>query len=90
MARNPGELAIQLMMRLDALPSIWPACGRPKLTGELQRDRWAINEKRVGRLMQMMALEAIDAQPGTSHGVGQEIQSQLLLCNDLSSPDQAR
>ncbi len=80
---------LQLMRRLDALHLKWPEYGRPRLTWELQRDGWAVNAKRVGRLMRVMGLEAIYPKPGTSHpGAGHEIYPYLLRGKAISGPDQ--
>lgn len=80
---------LKLMKRLDALHLEWPEFGRPKLTRELRRDGWRINEKRVGRLMRVMGLEAIYAKPGTSQpGAGHEIYPYLLRGKVISGPDQ--
>ena len=78
------------MRRLDALHLKWPEYGRPRLTIELQRDGWAVNPKRVGRLMRVMGLEAIYPRPGTSQpGTGHEIYPYLLRGKEITGPDQA-
>jgi putative transposase len=80
---------LKLMKRLDALHLEWPEFGRPKLTYQLRREGWAINEKRVGRLMRVMGLEAIYPKPGTSQrAAGHEIYPYLLRGKDISGPDQ--
>jgi putative transposase len=80
---------LQLMRRLDQLHLKWPEDGRPRLTIELQRDGWAVNPKRVGRLMRVMGLEAIYPKPGTSQpGPGHEIYPYLLRGKAITGPDQ--
>jgi len=56
---------LQWQRRWDQLHLKWPEYGRPRLTIELQREGWGVNEKRVGRLMGVVGLEAIYSKPGT-------------------------
>ncbi len=57
---------LRLMRRLDELHLKHPVYGRPRLTATLQRKGWPVKEKRVGRLMKVMDLNAIYCKPGTS------------------------
>jgi putative transposase len=85
---SPENLA--LMRRLDELHLEHPVYGRPRLTALLQREGLAINEKRVGRLMRLMDIEAIYPKPGTSQPQpGHEIYPYLLRHKDVTGPDQA-
>ena len=48
-----------------------------------------MNEKRIGRLMKVMDLEAIYCKPGTSvSGTGHEIYPYLLRNKAITGPDQ--
>jgi len=79
-----------LMRRLDELHLEHPVYGRPRLTAVLQREGWTVNEKRIGRLMRVMDLEAIYCQPGTSTAQpGHEIYPYLLRDKAITGPDQA-
>lgn len=80
---------LRLMRRLDELHMQHPVYGRPRLTALLQRAGWAVNEKRVGRLMKVMDLEAIYCKPGTSQTQpGHEIYPYLLRRKAITGPDQ--
>jgi len=84
---SPQNLA--LMRRLDELHLRHPVYGRPRLTVALQREGWRVNEKRVGRLLRVMAIEAIYPKPGTSRSQpGHEIYPYLLKNKDITGPDQ--
>ena len=70
---------LALMRHLDELHLKHPVYGRPRLTVLLQREGWAVNAKRVGRLMRVMDIEAIYPKPGTSRSQpGHEIYPYLL------------
>ena len=80
---------LRLMRRLDELHLQQPVYGRPRLTVALQREGWRVNEKRVGRLLRVMALEAIYCKPGTSQAqAGHEIYPYLLRKKAITGPDQ--
>ena len=80
---------LRLMRRLDELHLQHPVYRRPRLTALLQREGWPINEKRVGRLMKVMDLEAIYCKPGTSQTQpGHEIYPYLLRHKAITGPDQ--
>ena len=80
---------LRLMRRLDELHLRHPVYGRPRLTVELRREGWEVNEKRVGRLMGVMGLEAIYPKPRTSAaGPGHEIYPYLLRGKAITGPDQ--
>jgi putative transposase len=84
---SPANL--RLMRRLDELHLQHPVYGRPRLTATLQREGWRVNEKRIGRLMKVMDLEAIYCKPGTSvPGTGHEIYPYLLRNKAITGPDQ--
>jgi putative transposase len=80
---------LRLMRRLDELHLEHPVYGRPRLTVTLQREGWRVNEKRIGRLMRVMDLEAIYCKPGTSAPQpGHEIYPYLLRHKVITGPDQ--
>jgi putative transposase len=80
---------LRLMRRLDELHLQHPVYGRPRLTALLQREGLRVNEKRVGRLMKVMDLEAIYCKPGTSQTQpGHEIYPYLLRHKAITGPDQ--
>ena len=80
---------LRLMRRLDELHLQHPVYGRPRLTALLQREGWQVNEKRVGRLMKVMDLEAIYCKPGTRQThPGHEIYPYLLRHKAITGPDQ--
>lgn len=81
---------LALMRHLDELHLKHPVYGRPRLTVLLQREGWAVNAKRVGRLMRVMDIEAIYPKPGTSRSQpGHEIYPYLLRNKAITGPDQA-
>jgi putative transposase len=57
---------LALMRRLDELHLEHPVYGSRKLGVLLRREGWEINRKRVVRLLRLMGIEAIYAQPRTS------------------------
>jgi putative transposase len=61
---NPDDLA--LMRRMDELYTASPFYGSRRMVAVLRRDGWAVNRKRVRRLMRVMGLEAIYQKPNTS------------------------
>ena len=80
---------LRLMRRLDELHLEHPVYGRPRLTVTLRREGWRVNEKRIGRLMKVMDLEAIYCKPGTSTPQpGHEIYPYLLRHKAITGPDQ--
>jgi putative transposase len=80
---------LRLMRRLDELHLQHPVYGRPRLTAVVQREGYPVNEKRVGRLMRVMDLEAIHCKPGTSAPqAGHEIYPYLLRKKAITGPDQ--
>ena len=80
---------LRLMRRLAELHLLHPVYGRPRLTVTLRREGWRVNEKRIGRLMKVMDLEAIYCKPGTSRPQpGHEIYPYLLRNKAITGPDQ--
>jgi putative transposase len=80
---------LELMRRLDQLHTRHPVYGSPRLTIELRRDGWAINPKRVARLMRLMGIEAIYPKAsGSQPAPGHEIYPYLLRDKEITGPDQ--
>ena len=80
---------LALMRRLDELHLEHPVYGRPRLTVALQWEGWRVNQKRVGRLMRVMDIEAIYPKPGTSRSQpGHQIYPYLLRNKAITGPDQ--
>jgi putative transposase len=57
---------LQLMRRIDELYLKRPFYGSPRMTEWLRELGWAVNEKRVARLMRVMGLQAVVPGPHTS------------------------
>jgi putative transposase len=70
---------LQLMRLLDEQYTATPFYGSRRMTAWLRRQGYAVNHKRVGRLMRQMGLEAIYAKPRLSQPAeGHEIYPYLL------------
>jgi putative transposase len=77
------------MRLIDAQYLKTPFYGWPKMTACLQRQGFAINHKRVQRLMQLMGLQAIYPKPKTSvPGQGHKIYPYLLRGLEITQPNQ--
>jgi len=61
---STDDLAV--MRRIDELYLATPFYGSRRMVAVLRRDGWAVNRKRVRRLMRLMGLEAIYQKPNTS------------------------
>jgi putative transposase len=61
---SADDLAV--MRRMDELYLAAPFYGSRRMVAVLRRDGWAVNRKRVRRLMRLMGLEAIYQKPNTS------------------------
>ena len=84
---TPENLA--LMRRLDELHLAHPVYGSRKLQVLLARDGWAVNRKRVVRLLRLMGIEAIYCKPRTSLPLpGHQIYPYLLTDLDINGPNQ--
>jgi len=62
-AAQESELNLTLMRLIDEQYTATPFYGGPRMTVYLQRQGYAINHKRVQRLMQQMGLQAIYPKP---------------------------
>jgi putative transposase len=84
-----SEANLALMRRLDQLHLDYPVYGSRRLTALLRREGQAVNRKRVGRLLQVMGLEAIYPKAATSQpGEGHQIYPYLLKGLTITGPDQ--
>ena len=84
-----SELNLRLMGLIDAQYLKTPFYGWPKMTACLQRQGFAVNHKRVQRLMQLMGLQAIYPKPKTSvPGQGHKIYPYLLRGMEITQPNQ--
>jgi putative transposase len=63
-AVSVDDLAV--MRRMDELYLAYPFYGSRRMVAVLRREGWAVNRKRVRRLMRLMGLRAIYQKPNTS------------------------
>jgi putative transposase len=83
------ELNLELMRRIDAQYTQTPFYGWPRMTAQLRRQGYAVNHKRVQRLMQQMGLQAIYPQPRPSQrGAESTIYPYLLQSLKMVRPNQ--
>ena len=61
-----GSDELAVMRRIDELHLDYPFYGSRRMAVVLRDDGWAVNRKRVQRLMRVMGLEAIYQKPNTS------------------------
>ena len=84
-----SEENLALMRRLDELHLDYPAYGSRRLMVLLQREDWAVNRKRVARLLQVMGVQAVYPKRSLSEpGEGHRIYPYLLEGLEISGPDQ--
>ena len=84
-----AEEDLKLMRLMDELHLRWPCYGSRRLTWCLQEAGYAVNRKRVRRLMRRMGLEAIYPRPRTSQPHPEHrIYPYLLRDLVVSRPDQ--
>lgn len=82
-----SEENLHLMRRIDELYMDRPFYGYPRMTRWLKELGWAVNEKRVARLMQVMGLQATLPGPHTSKPHPQhEIYPYLLRGLQIKAP----
>src|SRR5439155_5082151 len=85
-----GESALNLhLMRLiDAQYTQTPFYGWPKMTAWLRQQGYAVNHKRVQRLMHLMGLQAIYPKPKTSvAGQSHKLYPYLLRDVEITRPN---
>lgn len=84
---NDNDLA--LMRRIDELFTAWPFLGSRRMTTMLRADGYAINRKRVRRLMRKMGITALGPKPRTSKPApGHKIFPYLLRGLAIERPNQ--
>jgi len=80
---------LALMRKIDRLYLKRPFFGSPRMTVWLRRLGWLVNEKRVARLMRLMALQAIVPGPHTSRRHPEHrIYPYLLTDYPITGPNQ--
>ena len=86
-AANDNDLAV--MRRLDELFTAWPFLGSRRLAQMLREEGFAINRKRVQRLMRKMVIAALGPKPRTSKPEpGHKIYPYLLRNLTIDRPNQ--
>jgi putative transposase len=96
---NDNDLA--LMRRIDELFTAWPFLGSRRMAKMLKEEGFAINRKRVQRLMRKMGIAALGPKPRTTtpapghkvfpyplRGLAIDRPNQVW-CADISVPQQA-
>jgi putative transposase len=84
-----SEFNLHLMRLIDEQYLRTPFYGYPKMTAELQRQGYAVNRKRVARLMQKMGLQAVFPKRKLSQPAeGHEIYPYLLRNLPITQPNQ--
>jgi len=80
---------LALMRRLDELNLEHPVYGSRRLRARLAREGWAVNRKRVVRLLGLMGVEAVYPKRQLSQpGEGHRIYPYLLEGLEITGPDQ--
>lgn len=88
-ARPESELNLCLMRLLDEQYTKTPFYGVRRMTWWLEKEGYAINPKRVRRLLRAMGLDAIYPKPHLSQGVAENrVYPYLLRGVSITSPDQ--
>ena len=83
------QLNLELMRRIDEQYTKTPFYGWPRMTAQLRRAGYAVNPKRVRRLMQLLGLQAIYPKPRTSQkGAEVAIYPYLLQGLEIVRPNQ--
>lgn len=80
---------LELMRRIDALFTAWPFLGSRRMTTLLRAEGYAVNRKRVQRLMRKMGIAALGPKPRTSKPApGHRIFPYLLRGLAIARPNQ--
>jgi putative transposase len=78
-----------LMRRIDELFTKWPFYGSRRMTVTLRAEGWALNRKRVQRLMRQRGIVALGPKPGTSKPApGHKVFPYLLREMRVDRPNQ--
>ena len=84
-----SELNLLLMRLIDEQYTKTPFYGWPRMTAQLRRQGYAINHKRVQRLMQVMGMQAIYPKHRTSIAAkGHKVYPYLLRNLTITRPNQ--
>ena len=84
-----SDLNLHLMRLIDKQYTKTPFYGWPRMTAQLRRQGYAINHKRVRRLMSTMGLQAIPPRPRTSVAAkGHKVYPYLLRKRRITRPNQ--
>jgi len=87
-ADEPSALNLELMRRLDEEYTAHPVYGSRRMTAVLRRSGYAVNRKRVMRLMQQMGLAAIYPKPALSYAdPDHRVYPYLLRGVPVTGPD---
>jgi len=87
-ASAPSALNVELMRRLDEEYTAHPFYGSRRMTAVLRRAGYAVNRKRVLRLMRQMGLAAIYPKPALSRpDPDHRLYPYLLRGVTITSPD---
>ena len=89
--RGENPLNLELMRRIDKIHLRHPFMGTRMMTDRLRLLDYAVNRKRIGRLMRIMGIESLAPGPHTSRpGRGPEhtIYPYLLRGRGISGPNQ--
>ena len=82
-------LNLELMRQIDELYLRAPYYGVPQMTNVLRRQGYAVNPKRIRRLMRLMGLQAVYPRPRTSISApGHRIYPYLLKGLTIDQPNQ--
>ncbi|MBI1742883.1 IS3 family transposase [Candidatus Acetothermia bacterium] len=82
-------LNLELLSRIDQQYTQTPFYGWPRMTAQLRRDGYAVNSKRVRRLLQFMGLQAINPKPRLSQrGPATTVYPYLLRELEVVRPNQ--
>jgi putative transposase len=85
-----SALNLELMRQIDMLYTKTPFYGWPRITERLKQMEYAVNHKRVQRLMRLMGLQAVYPKPRTSQpAAGHKVYPYLLRNLDIVRPNQA-
>ena len=84
-----SEENLHLMRQIDKRYLDRPDYGSPRMTDWLQDQGYAVNRKRVARLMQLIGLQAITPGPHTSKpDIGHKVYPYLLRGVAITDPNQ--
>jgi putative transposase len=84
-----GDDDLTLMRRIDELFMAWPFLGSRRMARMLSCDSFAVNRKRVQRLMRRMGIAALGPKPRTSKPApGHRIYPYLLRGMTIDQPNQ--